>query len=83
MSSTSSKSKNRRKRKGGRVSITGRKAFTVTEFCDRHGLSRAFYYGTLKKEGKTPRVTNIGAKQFITEEDETAWRRAVSEEASA
>jgi hypothetical protein len=77
MSSTSSQSKKKRKRKGRPVSVTGRKAFSVSEFCDRHNLSRAFFY-ELKKQGKAPRVTELGAKRLITEEDETTWRQAMA-----
>jgi hypothetical protein len=72
------KSKKRRKRKARPVSVTGRKAFSIGEFCARHGLSRPFYY-KLRKQGKTPRVTELGAKQIITEEDEAAWRQAMAE----
>ena len=71
------KSKKRRKRKARPVSVTGRKAFSIDEFCERHGISRPFFY-KLKKQGKTPRVTELGTKQIITEEDEAAWRQAMA-----
>jgi predicted DNA-binding transcriptional regulator AlpA len=72
------KSKKRRKRKARPVSVTGRKAFSIDEFCARHGISRPFYY-KLRKQGKAPRVTKLGAQlRVITEEDETAWRQAMA-----
>lgn len=61
--------------------ITGRKAFTIDEFCERHSISRGLYY-KLKKQGKTPRITELGAKLIITEEDETAWRQTMAAESS-
>lgn len=78
---STSTSKKRRKRKSRRVSVTGRKAFTIDEFCQRHGISRAFFY-KLKNQGKAPRVTEIDAKRLIMEESETAWREAMAEAAA-
>jgi hypothetical protein len=78
---STSTSKKRRKRKIRRVSVTGRKAFTIDEFCERHGISRAFFY-KLKNQGKAPRVTEIDAKRLIMEESETAWREAMAEAAA-
>jgi hypothetical protein len=75
---SSTQSKKRRRRKSRGVSVTGRKAFTIDEFCERHGFSRAFFY-KLKNQGKAPRVTELLAKRFISEEDETTWRQAMAE----
>jgi hypothetical protein len=91
---STSTSKKRRKRKSRSVSVTrrkrkirpiavpGRKAFTIDEFCARHGISRAFFY-KLKGQGRAPRVTELDAKRLIMEESETAWREAMAEASAA
>lgn len=56
----------------------GRKASTIPEFCEEHRFSVAFFY-ELRKTGKAPRVTNIGARRIITNEDAAAWRKAMAE----
>jgi predicted DNA-binding transcriptional regulator AlpA len=61
---------------------TGRKASTIDEFCEEHRFSRAFFY-KLKKEGKAPRVTAIGARRIITMEDAASWRQAMSSQSAA
>jgi hypothetical protein len=60
----------------------GRQAFTISEFCEQHRFSRAFFY-LLKKRGKAPRITSIGARRIITIEDAAAWRKAMAAEAAA
>jgi hypothetical protein len=52
-----------------------RKAFTIPVFCARNGdLSEGFYY-RMKAAGLGPRETKILSRIFISEEDETEWRR--------
>ena len=58
-------------------STTGRKASTIDDFCDRHRISRAFFY-KLKNQGLAPRITALGSRRLIFEEDEAAWRAAVA-----
>jgi hypothetical protein len=57
------------------------KASTIPEFCKQHRFSVAFFY-KLKDAGKAPRVTNIGARRIITDEDAAAWRKAMAEASS-
>jgi hypothetical protein len=52
---------------------TGRKAFTVDEFCTNHSISRAMFY-KLAKAGMGPRVMRVGTKQLVSEEEAAAWR---------
>lgn len=52
---------------------TGRKAFSVGEFCRIHSISRAMFY-KLAKIGMGPRTMKVGAKQLISEEAAAAWR---------
>jgi hypothetical protein len=56
---------------------TGRQFSTIPEFCDQHRFSRAFFYKLLKA-GKGPRITRLGARSFISNEDAAAWRHAVA-----
>jgi hypothetical protein len=51
-----------------------RLAFTIQEFCDAHGISRALYY-ELKKLNQAPVETRVLDKILITTESAAAWRR--------
>jgi hypothetical protein len=53
-------------------------ASTIPEFCERHRISVAFFY-ELKKIKKAPRVTHLGTRRIITDEDAAAWRKAMAE----
>jgi predicted DNA-binding transcriptional regulator AlpA len=55
-----------------------KKASTIPEFCEEHRISTAFFY-KLKKDGKAPRVTELGARRIVTDEDAAAWRKAMAE----
>jgi predicted DNA-binding transcriptional regulator AlpA len=57
--------------------VTGRRAASIDQFCAEHGISRAFFY-KLKKQGKAPRVTALGARRIITNEDAAVWRAIMS-----
>lgn len=54
--------------------ITGRKAFSIDEFCRAHGISRAFFY-KIAKSGKSPRLMKVGSRRLISEEAAADWRR--------
>jgi hypothetical protein len=64
------------------IQPNGRKAFTIGEFCEAHRFSRGFFY-KLKKLGKAPRITELEAKQIITDEDAAAWRKAMAAQSTA
>ncbi len=50
-------------------------AFSIGEFCARHGpISRAFYY-VLRKDGKAPREMRVGGRVLISAEAAAQWRR--------
>jgi hypothetical protein len=67
-----------------RPEVTGKKivgesanleAFSINEFCARHGpISRSYYY-KLKEAGLGPREIRIGARVLISKEAAAAWRR--------
>jgi hypothetical protein len=54
-------------------------AFTISEFCSAHRISRSKFY-LLKNKGLGPRITDVDGKQIITIEDAAAWRRERAEE---
>jgi hypothetical protein len=54
--------------------VTGRKAYSIDEFCEAHGISRASYYN-LKKLGKGPREMKVLARRIISDESAAEWRR--------
>jgi hypothetical protein len=50
-------------------------AFSILEFCSRHGLSTGLYY-ILKRKGKGPRELRIQGRILVTKEAASDWRRA-------
>lgn len=60
---------------------TGRAAYTVSEFCDAHRVSRSKLY-QLWAAGVGPRFIQIGTKKIITIEAARDWRRS-GEQAAA
>jgi hypothetical protein len=65
-----------------RPEVTGQKiaetlerdAYTIAQFCARHGISRSTYY-VLKKNDEQPDETYILDRIIITKESAAAWRR--------
>ena len=53
---------------------TGRRAFSVDEFCAAHGISRAMFY-KLGKKNNAPRIMRVGTRTLISEEAAADWRR--------
>jgi hypothetical protein len=51
-----------------------RAAFTITEFCDSHRISRSMLY-KMWSEGSGPRTMPVGTKVLITVEAAADWRR--------
>ena len=50
-----------------------REAFTVAEFCQSIGISRAFFYKLLPAQ--RPQVMRLGRRVLITREAAIGWRR--------
>ena len=50
-------------------------AFSILEFCSRHGLSTGLYY-VLKRQDKGPRELRIRGRILISKEAAADWRRA-------
>ena len=55
-------------------------AFSIPEFCRRHGISRAHVYN-LSKSGDAPVVMRVGRRTLISAEAAAAWRRRMEEAA--
>ena len=55
---------------------TGRKAYSIDEFCGIHGISRAMLYKLLARDAG-PRLMRVGARVLISDEAARDWRRAM------
>jgi predicted DNA-binding transcriptional regulator AlpA len=49
-------------------------AYSILEFCRRHGLSRSAFYNALKA-GEGPRLMRVGTRVMISREAAAEWRR--------
>lgn len=49
-------------------------AFTVPQFCEAHGISRALFY-LLRRDGRAPVTMKVGRRTLIAREAAEAWRR--------
>jgi predicted DNA-binding transcriptional regulator AlpA len=49
-------------------------AYSIPEFCRRHGFSQSFFF-KLQATGSGPRVMRVGARSLISKEAAQAWRR--------
>jgi predicted DNA-binding transcriptional regulator AlpA len=54
--------------------LVERRAFSLNQFCEAHGISRAMFYKLLKA-GQAPRCLKVGTKVLITTEAAAAWLR--------
>lgn len=57
-------------------------SYTITEFCARHGISRATLYN-LWTDGTGPRRMKAGARTLISREAAEEWRRRCERAADA
>ena len=48
-------------------------AYSIPEFCRRHGFSQSFYFAEAR-EGRGPRVMRVGARVLISKEAAAEWR---------
>jgi hypothetical protein len=51
-----------------------RDAFTIPEFCRRHGFSQSHYFA-LAAAGEGPRVMRVGKRVLISREAAADWRK--------
>ena len=57
-------------------------AYSVSLFCQSHGISRALYY-KLAKEGKAPQTMQVGRRKLISREAAAEWRMKMEGRTSA
>lgn len=57
-------------------------AFTISQFCEAHNMSRAFFY-ILKKKGQAPKIIELGGKRLITREAAEKWRAGLDSDKQA
>jgi predicted DNA-binding transcriptional regulator AlpA len=50
-------------------------AYSIIEFCQRHGMSRAAFYN-LENIGQAPRIMRVGGRVMVSKEAAADWRRA-------
>ncbi len=51
-----------------------RDAYSIPEFCKRHGISPSFYFAEAKA-GRGPRIMRVGTRVLISKEAAADWRR--------
>lgn len=56
-------------------------ALSIAEFCDRHEISRAFFY-LLQREGRAPRTMLVGRRRLISIEAAAEWRARMEQVSS-
>jgi predicted DNA-binding transcriptional regulator AlpA len=49
-------------------------AYTVSQFCEAHGISRALFYLLLKDKNRAPAIMRAGRRVLISAESAAAWR---------
>ena len=49
-------------------------AYSVTQFCQQHNISRALFYRA-KKEGWAPKTMRVGRRTLISNEAASEWRK--------
>jgi hypothetical protein len=50
------------------------KIYSVSDFCQEHGISRGLFY-TLLRDGRGPRVIKAGRRTLISQEAAEEWRQ--------
>jgi len=53
-----------------------KQAFSINEFCQNYGFSRAKFY-LLLNEGRAPKIMKIGRRSLISREAADRWRKAM------
>jgi len=59
--------------------ISQKQAYSVTQFCAAHSISRAMFY-VLRKQGKGPRTMKVGRRTLISKEAAREWRARIEQE---
>jgi hypothetical protein len=52
-------------------------AFSISEFCEVHGISRGLYY-KLEAEGRAPAAMEVNRRRLISKEEAARWREMMT-----
>lgn len=52
-------------------------AFSITEFCEAHGISRGLFY-KLEAEGRAPAAMEVNRRRLISREEAARWRETMT-----
>ena len=58
-----------------------KKAYSIGEFCETHGICRGTLYN-LWKSGGGPRFMHVGRRRLITDDSAADWRRTMEAKAT-
>jgi predicted DNA-binding transcriptional regulator AlpA len=50
-----------------------KQAWTIEEFCQSHGISRATFYNLMKR-GTAPRIMKVGTRTLVSVDAAAEWR---------
>lgn len=53
--------------------------YSVSQFCEAHGFSRAMFY-LLLKDGRAPAVMKVGKRTLVSAEAAADWRKRMESE---
>ena len=56
------------------ISAESKRAYSISEFCELHSLSRSMFY-LLRSKGLAPRAMRVGRRVLISVESAADWRR--------
>ena len=62
----------------GEIPLPDTLAFSIPEFCRRHGISRAHFYN-LSRSGDGPALMRVGRRTLISAEAAAEWRRRMEQ----
>jgi hypothetical protein len=57
-------------------------AFSVAQFCKRHGISVTMFY-KLRQQGQAPDLLHVGDRVLVTRESAARWRKNRTRKATA
>jgi hypothetical protein len=53
-------------------------AYTVSQFCEAHGIIRGLFYLLMKDKDRAPAIMRAGRRVLISAESAAAWREQMT-----
>lgn len=53
-------------------------AYSISEFCQAHGIGRSFFYKLLQ-DGRGPRTMQLGRRRLVSREEAAEWRKRMTD----